>query len=90
MGLRCPKKAPTSALGVVRYGPTEAETKSLVFRRSLYVCSDIKAGELLTEQNLRIVRPGSGLSPEHLATVLGMRVKRDVVRGSALTWDLLK
>lgn len=78
------------ALGVVRYGPTEAETKSLVFRRSLYVCRDIKAGELLTEQNVRIVRPGSGLSPEHFATVLGMRVKRDVVRGSALTWDLLK
>jgi pseudaminic acid synthase len=78
------------ALGVVRYGPTEAETKSLVFRRSLYVCSDIKAGELLTEQNVRIVRPGSGLSPEHFATVLGMPVKRDVVRGSALTWDLLK
>ena len=78
------------ALGVVRYGPTEAEKKSLIFRRSLYVCEDIKAGEMLTEQNVRIVRPGSGLSPEHFENVLGMRVKHDVLRGSALTWDLLK
>lgn len=78
------------ALGQVRYGPTKAESKSLVFRRSLYVCSDIKAGDQLSENNVRIVRPGSGLSPEHFETVLGMRVNRDVECGSALTWDLLK
>jgi pseudaminic acid synthase len=78
------------ALGQVRYGPTEAEQKSLVFRRSIYVCRDIKAGEKLTEQNVRIARPGLGLKPEYFNIIIGMRVNRGVARGSALTWDLLK
>ena len=69
-----PKRA-WQSLGEVRYGPSDVEIKSLIFRRSLYACSDIKAGEILTEQNLRIVRPGLGLEPEHFAIVIGMRVK---------------
>ena len=53
------------SLGSVTYGPTEAEKPSLKFRRSLYIAQDIKVGEELTPQNLRIVRPGMGLEPKY-------------------------
>lgn len=78
------------AMGRVSYGTTEAEKKSIVFRRSLYVVQDIKAGDVLTRQNLRAIRPGLGLPTKYLETVLGKTVKRDVKRGTALTWELLE
>jgi pseudaminic acid synthase len=77
------------ALGEVRYGPTDAETGSLQFRRSLYVVRDLKAGEVLTRESVRAIRPGLGLPTKHLDHVLGMAVKRDVRRGTALRWELL-
>jgi N-acetylneuraminate synthase len=77
------------ALGAVRYGATEAEKKSLVFRRSLYVVRDLKAGDVLTHDNVRAIRPGLGLPPKHLEAVLGRKVTRDVKRGTPLTQDLL-
>jgi len=77
------------ALGAVRYGPTDAERKSLQFRRSLYVVRDLRAGEVLTLENVRAIRPGCGLPPKELEHVLGRAVKRDVRRGTALHWDLL-
>jgi N-acetylneuraminate synthase len=78
-----------AAMGRVSYGPTEAEKASLVFRRSLYVVEDMKAGEALTPDNLRAIRPGYGLAPKELDLVLGKRVNRDVPRGTPLAWDLL-
>jgi N-acetylneuraminate synthase len=77
------------ALGRVTYGPTEAEKKSLMFRRSVYVAEDIEAGGLMTPQNLRIVRPGYGLHPRFYEQLLGKRVAKRVERGTAVTWDLL-
>jgi N-acetylneuraminate synthase len=77
------------ALGHVTYGPTEAEKKSIHFRRSLYVVKDLKAGDVLTRENVRAIRPGLGLPPKHLAQVLGRRVKQDVRRGTALRWELV-
>lgn len=77
------------ALGCVSYGATEAEKKSLVFRRSLYVVKDMQAGEVLTKENLRAIRPGLGLATKYLDLVLGKRVTQRVVRGTALTFDLL-
>jgi N-acetylneuraminate synthase len=79
-----------SSIGRVSYGPTELERKSMQFRRSLYVVEDIAAGGTLTAANVRAIRPGFGLSPKHANRVLGMRVVRDVKRGTALSWDLLK
>jgi pseudaminic acid synthase len=77
------------ALGTVSYGPTEAERKSLVFRRSLYIAQDMKAGEPLTPRTLRVVRPGLGLHPRFYEQLLGKRVRRDVERGTAVNWELL-
>jgi N-acetylneuraminate synthase len=76
-------------LGSVAYGGTKAEEKSRVFRRTLYVARDMKAGERLTAENLRIVRPGFGLPPKYYETLLGKRINRDAVAGTPLQWDLL-
>ena len=76
-------------LGQVSYGPTEPEKKSLQFRRSLYVVKDLKAGDVLTRDNVRAIRPGFGLPPKHLDEVLGKTVKRDVKRGTAFGWELV-
>lgn len=77
------------ALGKVSYGPTEAEKKSIQFRRSLYVVQDLKAGDVLTRENVRAIRPGLGLPTRYLEHVLGKIVKQDVKRGTALGWGLL-
>ena len=77
------------ALGKVSYGATEAEKKSIMFRRSLYVVQDLKAGDVLTNENVRAIRPGFGLPTKYLDVVLGKTVRRDVNRGIALTWDML-
>ena len=71
------------------YGRTEKERDSLVFRRSLYVVRDMRAGETFTPENLRAIRPGLGLPPKHLDAVLGRKASRDVRRGTPLAWDLL-
>lgn len=77
------------SLGSVSYGPTESEKKSLQYRRSLYIVKDIKVGELLTEENLRAIRPGLGLPTKYLKDVLGKSVNKDVKRGTALSWGML-
>lgn len=77
------------ALGQISYGPTEKEKKSIVFRRSLYVVKDLKAGEVLTRENVRAIRPGFGLPTKYFEQVLGKSVKRDVQRGTALGWELI-
>lgn len=78
------------ALGQVRYGPIEAEKESIQFRRSLYVVKDLKAGDVLTNENVRAIRPGLGLAPKYLEQVLGRRVSKDVMRGTALGWELFE
>lgn len=78
------------ALGQVSYGASAAEQGSLVFRRSLYVVQDIAEGEVLSAANVRAIRPGYGLPPKFLEQLLGMRVKKPVPRGTALTWDMFK
>ncbi len=77
------------SFGQVSYGPTETEKKSIQFRRSLYVVQNLKAGDRLTRENLRAIRPGLGLPTKYLEVVLGKVVKEDVARGSALKWDLI-
>lgn len=78
------------ALGQVSYGPTAAEKKSIQFRRSLYVVQALKAGDLLTPENVRAIRPGLGLPTKYLEQILGMKVKQDIGLGTALNWKHLK
>lgn len=78
------------ALGSITYGPTQAEEKSLQFRRSLYVAADMKAGDIFTPGNLRVVRPGLGLAPKYYEEVLGQRLLRDAVKGTPVSWDLFE
>ena len=77
------------AKGHVAYGPTEVEKKSLQYRRSLYVVQDIKAGDVLTKENLRAIRPGLGLPTKYLEKVLGRAVNKNLKRGTALGWEML-
>lgn len=76
-------------LGTVRFGPAEAERNSLAFRRSLYAVADIKAGEALSESNVRSIRPAGGLPPKHLPEVLGRKTIRAITRGTPIQWDQL-
>ena len=73
------------ALGTVHYSGSEQEAKSRVFRRSLFVVKDMKAGDAFTEDNVRSIRPGHGLPPKDLQRVLGQRVARDIKQGEPLT-----
>lgn len=77
------------SLGKISYGPTEAEQKSLQFRRSLYITHNMVAGDILTKENLRAIRPGLGLPTKYLDVVLGKRLSKDVKRGTGLKWDMI-
>ncbi len=78
-----------SALGSVRFGPTDSERESVTYRRSLYVVEDIAAGAALTERNVRSIRPGYGLPPKYLPEVVGRATARDLCRGEPLDWSML-
>jgi len=77
------------ALGKINYDVTERETASRVFRRSLFVVKDMKAGECFSRDNIRSIRPGYGLPVRFIDVVLGKKVSRDVARGTPLTWELI-
>lgn len=78
------------AMGQVRYGATQAESKSLMYRRSLYVTRDMQAGELFSADNVRAIRPGLGLAPKHYDALLGRRARQALKRGTALDWALIE
>jgi pseudaminic acid synthase len=82
-------KAAWSALGSATYDQLGSERAAAGHRRSLYVAADVKAGEALTETNIRSVRPGYGLPPKHLPEVLGCRAARDLKFGEALDWSMV-
>jgi pseudaminic acid synthase len=76
-------------LGAISYGVSEQEKNSIKFRRSLYVVKDVKAGDVFTADNLRVIRPGFGLPPKYMDMLLGKKAKKDVARGTAVTLDLI-
>ena len=77
------------ALGRVTYGGGPKEKNMRSFRRSLFIVEDVRAGEVLTEKNVRSIRPGRGLAPRYLPEVLGRRAAADLKRGTPLSWDHL-
>ena len=76
-------------LGDISYGPGEKEVQSRQYRRSLYIVEDVKVGDRVTTENMRAIRPGLGLPPKYYDVLLGKRVKRDIKRGTAVSWALL-
>jgi len=77
------------ALGEISYDLTEKMKKSREFSRSLFVVKDIKDGEVLTEENVRSIRPGYGLSPKYLKEILGKQTTQDIKKGTPLKWELI-
>lgn len=75
------------ALGEVHMGMTKGEEKSLIFKRSLYVAQDIAVGEVFTQENLRVIRPGDGLAPKWYKEVLGRRATQALTRGTPLQME---
>jgi N-acetylneuraminate synthase len=79
-----------AALGEVRFGPSPSERSSLAFRRSLFVVADVAEGEVLTRDNVRSIRPGTGLAPRYMQCVVGQRAAAPIPRGTPLRWDHMR
>lgn len=77
------------SLGVIQYGVQESEKKSLSFKRSIYVVRDIQKGEVFTEENIRVIRPGDGIHPKYYEKLLGKLSNQDYFKGQPLHVDLL-
>jgi pseudaminic acid synthase len=78
------------AIGVVDYNLTEKQSKGRDFSRSLYVVADMKAGEMITEQNVKSIRPGFGLHPKYYNEVLGKKVNADIEAGTRFNLNYLQ
>jgi N-acetylneuraminate synthase len=74
------------SMGQVVYGGSSSEQACKAFRRSLFVVRDVQAGEVLTPEHVRSIRPGDGLEPKYLDQVIGRRAAADLVRGTPLQW----
>lgn len=77
------------ALGEVTYELTAGAGKSRTFARSIFAVGDIKKGEVFTEKNVRSIRPGYGLAPKYLKDIIGKPAKKDIKRGTPLTWEMV-
>lgn len=75
-----------SALGKFGYERQSAEESSKRYRRSLYFVKDMKAGQKITDSDVRRIRPGYGIAPKYFDEVIGRTVKSDLARGTALQW----
>jgi N-acetylneuraminate synthase len=77
------------AMGFARYGAEKAESKSRVFRRSVFVVKDMKSSDLFTLENVRSIRPGFGLPPKYLPDVVGRQAACSIKRGTPLSWKMI-
>ena len=78
------------AIGHVHYGLTAEEKGNLIFRRSLFAVEDIKSGEIITERNIRSIRPGNGAAPKYYKTLLGKKARTDIKKGTPLKLDMVR
>ena len=77
------------SLGKINYDITDAESRSLQFKRSLYIAEDMKSGDLFSKENLKSLRPGFGLEPKYINLFVGKQIKCDAKKGTPLSWDFL-
>ncbi|MDC1324397.1 pseudaminic acid synthase [Polaribacter sp.] len=78
------------AIGIVDYSLTDKQVKGKDFSRSLYVVKDTKAGELINEENVRSIRPGFGMHPKYLSEITGKEFKKDVEKGTRMSFEIIK
>ena len=78
------------SLGTVAYGPSKSEKNSFKFRRSIYFTRNLKKGETISKENVRIIRPGFGLQPKFLKKIFGKIAKKNISKGTPVSWSLIK
>lgn len=78
------------AMGKVKYGPSEREMANVKFRRSIFCCKDIIAGEIITSNNVKVIRPNFGLAPKYFDDVIGKKAKTDIAFGTPIKWEMLE
>jgi len=78
------------ALGKVSYEATPSVEKSKIFARSLFIIKNVKAGEIITEENVKSIRPGYGLHPKYYIEIIGKRFRRDLEKGTPLKWEYIE
>ena len=78
-----------AALGTGSEERAEVEKANTIFRRSIYVIRDIRKDEILSRENVRVIRPGFGLAPKYLPHVIGKKANHPISRGTALQWDMI-
>ena len=76
-----------SALGSIEYSRSESESANQKFRRSIYFMNNLKAGHVITYDDIRRIRPGFGLEPKHFNKIIGKKLALDVERGDPVSWD---
>ena len=77
------------SLGEVRYGVSPREARTRPYRRSLFVVSEVRRGDLFTEENVRSIRPANGLHPRHLPEIVGRHAAHDIEKGTPMSWELV-
>lgn len=82
-------KTAWGAIGEVSYHRKSSEESNLKFRRSLYFIEDLKAGDIVTSKHVKSIRPGYGLSPKYYEEVIGRVVKKDIIKGTKVSWEVL-
>ena len=77
-------------LGIIKYAGVNSESKSKKFRRSLFIVEDVKQGEMLTEKNVRSIRPANGLHTKHFDDIIGKKARNNLERGTPVSWDIIE
>jgi len=77
-------------IGTVDYSINEKKKKNRMFARSLYIVKDVKKGEVITNENIKSIRPGFGLHPKYLKEILGKKFRKNLEKGTALKWEHFK
>lgn len=77
------------SLGKIQYGLQESEKKSINFKRSIYVVKNVKKGEVFSEENVRVIRPGDGISPKYFEIIIGKKANRNIPVGTPFAWELI-